>query len=116
MPYRQCPFLINDVDDTGTYHGLCSLHPHHKPLVCALSPLSREVEDGAGIVGESWSFVPPVEGCPGVGRGEALSVGPPPDLRGRLADEVVWMRLLIAATSEGSEDAAWDWLCAREAR
>jgi Fe-S-cluster containining protein len=116
-PVRQCPFLINDVDETGTYHGLCSLHPRHKPLVCALSPLSREVEDqGEGDVRQTWSFVPPVEGCPGVGQGSEVEIGTPPDLRDRLAEEVDWMRRLIAVAREyPGEDAMWGWLCSGEA-
>ncbi len=111
-PVRQCPFLVNEVGDDGTYRGLCSLHPDFKPLVCALSPLSREVDDpGVGPVQETWSFVAPVEACPGVGRGEALVVGAPRDLRTRLADEVAWMRRLLAAQPLcPDEDSAWAWL------
>jgi len=110
-PHRECPFLVNEVDAAGVYRGLCSLHPSHKPLVCALSPLSREVETAGNSVRESWSFVPPVEGCPGVGRGEALPLGPPPDLRRRLDSEVGWMRRLIDETDDLPDEASvWDWL------
>jgi len=109
-PLRQCPFLVNDVDEAGVYRGLCSLHPAHKPLVCTLSPLSREVETGDSAR-EQWSFVPPVEGCPGVGRGSVLTLGPPPGLRSTLDAEVAWMKRLIEQTpSLPDETAAWDWL------
>lgn len=114
-PLRQCPFLINDVDDRGVYRGLCSLHPHDKPLVCALSPLSREVEAQEDlVVSERWSFVPPVEGCPGMGRGEVLTLTPPNDLRHRLQAEVRWIHELITETEAlPDEDAAWNWLARR---
>lgn len=107
-PLNQCPFLVNDAT-LESYRGLCSLHPDHKPLVCRLSPLSREVVDpGLGEVSETWSFVPPVEGCPGCGVGDLLTIGPPVDLRDRLDDEVAWMRYLIAGSpSCPDEDSAW---------
>lgn len=107
-PLRQCPFLVNDMAEDG-YRGLCSLHPDFKPLVCALSPLAREVVDpGSGPVDETWSAVPPVEGCPGMGRGEPLVVGPPASLASRLAEEVGWLRALIALSpSCPDEEAAW---------
>jgi len=109
-PLRQCPFLVNDVNE-GRYRGLCSLHPHHKPLVCRLSPLSRTVDDpGQGQVHEQWSVVPPVEGCPGMGRGPELAAAAPPELKGRLAAEVEWMRKLIGASPGLSLDQAWEWL------
>jgi len=111
-PVRQCPFLVNDVGEDGLYRGLCSLHPDFKPLVCTLSPLSREVDDlGTGAVVETWSFVPPVEGCPGVGQGGGLEIGPPRDLRPRLSEEIGWMRSLLAAEPLcPDEDSAWAWL------
>lgn len=110
-PVRQCPFLVNEVED-GVYRGLCSLHPDFKPLVCSLSPLAREVDDpGSGPVNETWSVVAPVEGCPGMGQGEFLEAAAPRDLRERLAEEVGWMRRLLAAAPEcPDEDSAWAWL------
>lgn len=107
-PLRQCPFLVNDVTDEG-YRGLCSLHPHFKPLVCALSPLAREVVDpGSGPVDETWTAVAPVEGCPGMGRGEVLEVGPPRELAPRLSEEVTWLRTLIALSPFcPDEESAW---------
>jgi Fe-S-cluster containining protein len=114
-PLVQCPFLVNDVDDAGRYRGLCSLHPDAKPLVCALSPLAREVEDsGQGPVTETWTFVPPVEGCPGVGRGELLPLEAPAGLRSRLAEEVADLRLWSAESSScPDEESAWDLLASR---
>lgn len=106
-PFRQCPFLVNDVDEAGVYRGLCSLHPDFKPLICTLAPWSRDVEDpGSGPVTETWSVVAPVEGCPGMGQGPELA--PPHDLRPRLDQEVRWMRWLIAESPRcPDEDAAW---------
>lgn len=111
-PLAQCPFLVNDLDAAGVYRGLCSLHPHDKPLVCALSPLTREVDDpGVGQVTQTWSFVPPVENCPGVGRGNPLAVGEPADLKTRLSDEVADMRRWVNECSRcPDETAAWELL------
>jgi Fe-S-cluster containining protein len=108
-PLRQCPFLVNDVGEDGVYRGLCSLHPDFKPLVCTLSPLAREVEDsGADAVTESWTLIPPVEGCPGVGHGPTLDAAAPPALRSQLDAEVAWVRALIAVSpSLPDEAAAW---------
>jgi Fe-S-cluster containining protein len=113
-PLAQCPFLVNDVG-SGTYRGLCSLHPEAKPLVCTLSPLTREVEDsGEGLVRETWSFVPPVEGCPGVDRGDPLVLGAPADLRARLAEEYEDMRQWLAESSHcPDEETAWTFLTRR---
>ncbi len=106
-PLRQCPFLVNDLTQ-ATYRGLCSLHPHHKPLVCTLSPLAREVEETPAGVQERWSVVPPVGGCPGFGKGEPLPVRAPAALKGRLDAEVAWMRGWIEASSDlEDEDSAW---------
>jgi Fe-S-cluster containining protein len=108
-PLRQCPFLVNDLS-TGAYRGLCSLHPDFKPLVCALSPLARVVSDGDEFR-ERWSFVPPVEGCPGVGRGETVKLAAPAALKPRLDAETAWMRRLIAASEACPDEmAAWAWL------
>ncbi len=111
-PVSQCPFLVNDIDAQGDYRGLCSLHPDAKPLVCALSPLAREVEDpGTGPVAETWSFVPPVEGCPGVGRGSPLSVSAPAHLRFRLDREVADLRRWTKESSRcPDQEAAWELL------
>ena len=62
-PMRFCPFLENRLDDeSGELYGLCSLHPDHKPLVCSLAPLGRELQFPDL---ETWFFVEPIEGCPG---------------------------------------------------
>jgi len=116
-PLVQCPFLLNDIGASGNYRGLCTLHPDAKPLVCALSPLTREVEDaGAGPVVETWSFVPPVEGCPGTGRGPRLDLRAPGHLAGRLAQEVSGMRRWTDESCEcPDEESAWDMLGAQGA-
>lgn len=90
-PVRQCPFLENHLEETGALKGLCMLHPDFKPLVCHLAPLAREVQvEGSGYE-ETWSVVAPVEGCPGMGRGEPRKIGPPAFLLERLRREALWM-------------------------
>jgi len=100
---------MNEITETGLYHGLCSLHPDFKPLVCALSPLTRQVTDtGTGPVKEVWSFLPPVEGCPGCGQGELLPLLPPVSLKKQLEEEVTQMRRLLArAIDDIDEETAW---------
>ena len=62
-PMRFCPFLENRLDDeTGALYGLCRLHPDHKPLVCSLAPLGRELQFPNL---ETWFFTEPIKGCPG---------------------------------------------------
>jgi len=58
-PFRFCPFLINEAK-----RGLCSLHPDHKPLVCSLAPVGREVDFKTGT--DRYYFVKPAPDCPGV--------------------------------------------------
>ena len=115
-PIQQCPFLVNDIDESGGYHGLCSLHPDFKPLVCALSPFSRQVEDsGDGFLQETWTFLPPVEHCPGVGRGEPMILGAPENLLLRLNEEVKWMRRLVELSPQyPDEDSSWNLLTPKE--
>lgn len=117
-PLVQCPFLVNDLDDTGQYRGLCSLHPHDKPLVCRLSPLTRAVEDpGRGPVTETWSFVAPVQGCPGVGHGDLVPLKAPDAAQEDLAAEVDWMRFLVAQSPTcPDEAAAWEAFARWEAK
>ena len=117
-PLVQCPFLVNDIGTDGIYHGLCSLHPESKPLVCRLSPLTRDVDDsGSDPVAETWSFVPPVEGCPGVGHGELLPIRAPLDLRDRLDQEVADLRRWILESQACSdEESAWQLMAAGEGR
>lgn len=110
-PLIQCPFLVNDVDARGRYRGLCSLHPQFKPLVCRLAPLTREVSDDGSVAREAWSFLAPVEGCPGVGRGPVLPVERPPLWDDLLDDEVRWMRWLVSHTGGCPDaEAAWNLL------
>jgi len=63
-PARFCPFLINEADDQQYWRGLCSLHPHAKPLVCALSPVGRVLDFDASQ--DDYVFVKPSEDCPGL--------------------------------------------------
>jgi hypothetical protein len=63
-PVPFCPFLINEQTDDDHWIGLCTLHPHHKPLICALSPLGIETDFSMGIT--SYSFMKPDPDCPGI--------------------------------------------------
>jgi Fe-S-cluster containining protein len=64
-PFRFCPFLINECDDTlRLKRGLCALHPNHKPLVCSMAPVGREIDVETGII--SYLLTPPAQECPGM--------------------------------------------------
>ncbi len=58
-PFRFCPFLINEAQ-----MGWCSLHPDHKPLVCSLAPVGREIDFKTGT--DRYYYVKPAPDCPGV--------------------------------------------------
>lgn len=63
-PLAFCPFLINELTDQGDLKGLCSLHPKHKPLICAMSPVGRTVDfDNEKI---TYLLVEPAPDCPGM--------------------------------------------------
>jgi hypothetical protein len=97
-----CPFLENSVDEAGRLSGKCLLHPGHKPLVCTLSPLGREVDLGLGE--ESWEVKSPLPGCPGGGL--ALRICEEPDIsfepriRARLDEEREFFEALSAMLYE----------------
>ena len=62
-PYKFCPFLINDINENNILKGFCSLHPYIKPLVCILSPYSREYDS---LSNNTIFFnTKPTETCPG---------------------------------------------------
>jgi len=63
-PFKFCPFLINDADENGFNEGLCSLHPDHKPLICAMAPAGRIVDFDNDS--EQFVFIKPASDCPGV--------------------------------------------------
>jgi hypothetical protein len=88
FPFPFCPFLINDFDETSGLRGLCSLHPDHKPLVCQLAPLTRELDLKKDS--DTFGFIPPHPNCPGCGRGELLEED---QIREELKDELNWERL-----------------------
>lgn len=69
-PYPFCPFLINDYQENIGLRGLCSLHPEHKPLVCHLAPLTRQVDLETGE--DSFGFIPPHPDCPGCSKGNEI--------------------------------------------
>ncbi|MEJ2544098.1 MAG: YkgJ family cysteine cluster protein [Calditrichaceae bacterium] len=63
-PLKFCPFLINEADDKNYMQGLCSLHPEHKPLICAMAPVGRvlDFDDDS----DQFVFMKPAVDCPGV--------------------------------------------------
>jgi Fe-S-cluster containining protein len=63
-PIKFCPYLINDADDKKYIQGLCSLHPDHKPLICAMAPVGRvlDFDDDS----DQFVFIKPAADCPGV--------------------------------------------------
>ncbi len=72
QPFPFCPFLINDLTEKGL-RGLCSLHEKHKPLVCALAPLSRTLD--LKKKEEEFSFILPHPTCPGGEKTKKLDLG-----------------------------------------
>lgn len=63
-PFKFCPWLINDLGDDDVLRGFCSLHPHHKPLICKMAPAGREVDFLSNDV--SYMLTAPTENCPGM--------------------------------------------------
>jgi Fe-S-cluster containining protein len=98
-----CPFLENRLEDDGSLKGLCRLHPHFKPLVCHLAPLSRTVDFSDDS--ENYSFIPPHPACPGCGSvgpdREKLDYGNLSDgIKERLAEEKEYFRTLWLALED----------------
>ncbi|MDC7242082.1 MAG: hypothetical protein PQJ50_17140, partial [Spirochaetales bacterium] len=62
-PFQFCPFLVNDFDEETGLRGLCSLHLIHKPLVCRLAPLTRQIDLESGS--DEFDFILPHPECPG---------------------------------------------------
>ena len=101
-PFPFCPFLINDFQEDRGLRGLCSLHPEHKPLVCKLAPLTRELDLETGE--DLFGFIPPHPECPGCGKGEPLDEESiRAELREELALEIQYYRLLSEAAEKGPE-------------
>ncbi len=63
VPYKFCPFLINDLNEEMVLKGYCSLHPYKKPLVCILAPYSKEFDTKTKDV--NYFYTKPTENCPG---------------------------------------------------
>jgi Fe-S-cluster containining protein len=80
-----CPFLINELDDQNHLKGLCSLHPHKKPLICTMAPVGRILDLKEGK--EDFVFVKPAPDCPGV---ESQKTNRLADLQNDLADELAY--------------------------
>lgn len=81
-PFRFCPFLINEAN-----RGLCSLHPDHKPLVCSLAPVGREVDFIAGT--DRYYYVKPAPDCPGVNSDTQNVLG---DIQQIYSRELDWQK------------------------
>lgn len=63
-PFAFCPWLINDLGEDGVLRGFCSLHPHDKPLICKMAPVSRTVDFDDDTI--SYNLTSPTENCPGM--------------------------------------------------
>ena len=68
-PFSFCPFLMNDFSEEQGLRGLCTLHPYHKPLVCKLAPLAREVDLETGS--DFFFLCPPPSGLSGMRKRRA---------------------------------------------
>ncbi len=97
-PFPFCPFLMNDFSEELGLRGLCSLHPDHKPLVCKLAPLAREVDLDTGR--DSFSFIPPHPDCPGCGKGDPIDIE---NEKETLREELVYERELYRLLREREE-------------
>ena len=92
-PFPFCPFLINNFQEETGLRGLCSLHADHKPLICKLAPLTRELDLDTGE--DKFGFIPPHADCPGCGRGDPVDKGSVKrDLQEELNYETAYYRLL----------------------
>ena len=63
-PFSFCPFLSHQINEEGKIGGLCSLHPQHKPLVCATAPIGRRYDFQADSI--EYIFHAPAPDCPGI--------------------------------------------------
>lgn len=64
LPFKFCPFLINEINDENELKGYCSLHPDRKPLICSLAPVGRIVD--IEKQSEKFVFAKPAPDCMGV--------------------------------------------------
>lgn len=67
-PFKFCPFLMNETDDSGQLKGLCQLHPEFKPLICFMAPVGCVYD--AENHSTQFILVPPTEDCPGMEQPE----------------------------------------------
>ncbi|MDC7224076.1 MAG: YkgJ family cysteine cluster protein [Spirochaetales bacterium] len=98
-----CPFLENRLEEDGTLKGLCQLHPHYKPLVCHLAPLTRSVDFETDR--EEFGFILPHPSCPGCepdeeGREELNYASLPEEIKSRLRREKEHFRTLWLAPDD----------------
>lgn len=96
-PFPFCPWLINDPGDDGVLRGFCSMHPHDKPLVCKLAPVSRTVDFADDS--EIFYLTAPTENCPGMKYSDDNSLRElKSSLRRELAYEKRFYRILERMT------------------
>lgn len=87
-PFPFCPFLINDLTEDGTLRGLCSLHPHHKPLVCSLAPLGRVYDFDKPLTKRAeYTYIRPTPECTGCEKGAPLPLA---DMEESLKSEIIY--------------------------
>ena len=92
-PIRMCPFLQNEVTETGIVTGKCTMHPHSKPLVCQLAPLGRVLE--LENQHEQRQLHEPSPGCPGMGKGDRRTIAADmAEFRERLDEEAKFFATL----------------------
>jgi len=103
-PFQFCPFLINDFQEETGLRGLCSLHPQHKPLVCRLAPLYRELDLEAST--DEFKFILPHPACPGPGGDIVLD---PDREREDLKEELEFEKRYYTLLSQSEEDPSFLW-------
>ncbi len=103
-PFPFCPFLMNDLGEDGVLRGRCSLHLKHKPLVCRLAPLHRELNLDTGE--EAFDFILPHPGCPGKAGEGIICVE---EERRVLGPELDFERRYYALLSRKADNPAFLW-------
>jgi len=99
-PFMFCPYLLNQMEDDGSLKGLCTLHPQHKPLVCATAPVGRGVDLESNS--EEFIYAWPAPDCPGVHKTKENLLS---DLKKKYGEQMRWedryFRLLQMLAGKG---------------
>ena len=103
-PFPFCPHLVNDFQEGKGLRGLCSLHLDHKPLICRLAPLSRNLNLKTGE--EDFNFILPHPGCPGPSIPQILKVE---DEKKTLAKELSYEKRYYQLLSDNEENPHFLW-------